>query len=354
MPALALLGLGVLAAPARAQIGGDLPTGIVQADGLDDAAKASLEKYIQDRKDGLSKDADDEVQKAREALIEPLVRAGVRPSPAFRLAYAPAIEPVLRAQLQDKVPDMRAINALVIAGQLGTQQGADLLQLGMRSKSVSVRYAAAAGLANTLVLARGDIPAIRPEAVEALAASLERLIASEPDTKVLGALVRAAGEGLKIARPPEVARISGEGACRGLMARKSMSAKTPMDDAESQALLACLAHLRDLAGGRLPTQPGDTTLKAAAQLSAQFLNQAGLVLQSNAMSSAVQRDAYGRLSEAAVALVNVCGQRLDSAGFKAAPVELGKKLRVGNARADGEFLNEAKGVIDSVARPPFK
>lgn len=83
MPALALLGLGVLAAPARAQIGGDLPTGIVQADGLDDAAKASLEKYIQDRKDGLSKDADDEVQKAREALIEPLVRAGVRPSPAF-------------------------------------------------------------------------------------------------------------------------------------------------------------------------------------------------------------------------------------------------------------------------------
>lgn len=354
MPTLLLAGLGALATPAAGQPGGDLPTGIVQADGLDDAAKANLEKYVQGKAPGLSSDKDAEVQKAREALIEPLVRSGVRPSPAFRLAYAPVVERVLREQITStSVSDIRAINALVVAGQLGTQQGADLLHLGMQSKSVSVRYAAAAGLANTLALARADSP-IRPEAVEALAGSLERLIAGETDTRVLGALVRATSEGLKIKAPAEAARVSGEGACRGLMARKTMTAKLPLDEPESQALLACFAQLRDLAGGRLPTQPADSTLKSAAQLAAQFLTHSGLVIQANALGTTEQRDAYGRLSEAAVALVNVCGQKLDSAGYKALPVGLGQKLRQGNARADGEFLNEAKGVIDAVARPPFK
>lgn len=155
--------------------------GPVSPDGL-----AAIKQLIADNTAGLASDDPALVRRARQTLTAPLREPAATTD--FRTAFAAEIVETLRLMARGE-RENAAINALVVAGELGTREGVDILTAALEDKRPAIRARAALGLKRTFTIcADARTPALLARQVDAAVAALERASASESDGLVLDAI----------------------------------------------------------------------------------------------------------------------------------------------------------------------
>lgn len=165
-----------------AQLG--LPDSVPTSQQLTEAQQEEISRLVGSTKAGLAGEPA-AVRRARAALQQPLRVRGV--SVDFRTRYTDALVPVLKPLVVSE-KDAVAINALRLAGDLGTKQGLDLLVPALADKRASVRAAAALACAAAFHAARVEQPALSPSQVTPVLETLRRAIVSEKDPAVQDAV----------------------------------------------------------------------------------------------------------------------------------------------------------------------
>ena len=168
-----------------AQLG--LPDQIVEESPLTDDHKTETNKFIESNKGGLT-GKPDAIRRARGALGAPLQNP--KASVDFRQLYSDQLVPVLRPLIADP-SDVVAINALTLAGQIGTKQALDLAEQGLADKRPSVRVAAAFAYRSAFNAARRGLPALSANQATSLLTTLQRKLAVEADPMVQDAMIQA-------------------------------------------------------------------------------------------------------------------------------------------------------------------
>ncbi|HYE01675.1 MAG TPA: hypothetical protein VD963_00425 [Phycisphaerales bacterium] len=174
-------------APAAALAQRDLPPEIVRGSDLSAVQTQQLGAYVAQHAPGLSGDQV-QVKRARLALLAPLKESQV--SISFRLAYARALVPVLEPLLKHQ-NDLVAVNALQIAGELGTPDSPVLLAQGLTDGRAPVRYGAAFGHRRLFEVLASGTPALTPKQAIDAAGAVARVLAGETDAHVMEGCERA-------------------------------------------------------------------------------------------------------------------------------------------------------------------
>lgn len=332
----------------------------VEALQLSDAQKASIDKLVADNREGLASPDAVKVMKARQALLEPMMTPQVVTGSAYRIYFGSRIVDVIRPLVDEnnkQRTDQNAINALVIAGETGTQSAAELLAVGIKSASPSIRRAAAYGMQRMfLSLATPPAAMLQPVADQMLVTIQERLTA-ESDAHVALALVQAGLEASKLRGVNgqfTMGNASIEGVCRALTARASLRGSKALDIVEVQAALNAIGGTRDLVGGRAGVNVPNNVQLAAAELGGSVISHTRRVVIANglAFDDSQRRELYGQACDAAVTLIGLAGDKLQP-GLPVPNPNLGAALRKADKKNDGAFLKGCEDVILVLTKPPF-
>lgn len=170
---------------AHAQLG--LPDAIPTSTQLSADDQATLKAYVDANKSGLGAEVA-AIRRSRNALIAPLRVRNV--SADFRTRYTDALVPVLKPLVVSDREEV-AINALRLAGELGTKGGVDLLDKGLESKKVAVRFMAAQSYGGVFTAAREGLPGVSAAQANAIMTTLSRAASREGDGMVLSGIAAA-------------------------------------------------------------------------------------------------------------------------------------------------------------------
>lgn len=174
------------AASASGQTACNLPDQTVAARSPADVDSAAIRACVDSNAAGLKGDYD-AIRQARQNLLTPLRAQTV--SVFFRLAYSDALRPVLTPLVKDTNEDI-AINAIRIAGELGTTDGANLCVGALSDARASVRMMAASGLARTFSVL-WTTPTIQAGPFSGIESRLAAAMAKESDPEVLDGFAMA-------------------------------------------------------------------------------------------------------------------------------------------------------------------
>lgn len=323
---------------------------------LTEDQKTTVAKFVQDHRAGLASDKPEEVMAARQALLDPLMTPQASIGTGFRFQFSSDILDSLRPLVSGK-SDANAINALIIAGEVGTQGCVELLGQGLTSASPSVRRAAAYGMQRTFLALENHSPAMIPSVAESIISTIEARLKTEEDPQVVLALVEAAIEGSKLRGTNGQFNLGNsaiESLCKSLNARASIKGAKAMDPVEIQAVLNAIAGARDLVGGRGGVAVPNTVHLAAAELAGRLLAHGKRVVTANGLGfdDAQRRDLYATACDAGVALAGIAGDKLQP-GYKFPSPTLGTSLRKGDKLSDGTFLKGCEDCLAALAGAPF-
>lgn len=168
---------------------------------LTDGEEATLRGFVREHGAGLTGDAAS-VKKARRVLMTPLLQGGV--SVQFRQRYSDALAPVLRTAMEGS-DDLAASNAAILAGELATTKGTELLAAALRSEREALRFAALVGYKRTFEALGKTAPALTPQHAERAIRDLGGVLEREGSPLVLDAAV----QGLGRAESVPTARVEG-------------------------------------------------------------------------------------------------------------------------------------------------
>src|SRR5690606_10659287 len=158
--------------------------------------------------------------------------------------------------------ELTVVNALRVAGELGTDAGADLLDRFRADERPAVRYAAIAGFMRTLAAVESGSPAISPDRVRPMIGTLGQLLTNEQHPQVLDVIVRALIEGTNLSRQGydtirnDAVRTLATGASQRLQAMGKAEAQPEL----LPALLRAGQGIRDVMTNQ--SRPLDTTRDA--------------------------------------------------------------------------------------------
>lgn len=172
-----------LCAGAAAQGPCNIPDQTVTSRALSESDRNAIRACVTSNRDALSAEYD-LIRRARQALLAPLRTSGV--SIPFRVAYSAEVQPVLAPLVRSDRDDV-AINALRIAGELGTEDGARLCTAALSDKRPGVRMMAAAGLARTFNILQNDAT-LTAQQITRLLSDLAGAVRAEADPLVLDGL----------------------------------------------------------------------------------------------------------------------------------------------------------------------
>lgn len=157
--------------------------------------KAEIAKFIADQSPGLSGKAA-EIKVSKNRLSAPLANPAI--SESFRREYGLQLLPVVTPLVTSDKEEI-AINALRLAGLMGTKAGLDLAMKGLDDKRQSVRVMAAMSVGLSLSTGRAkDRAALSSRnAIDGLTALNDKMVA-EQDPRVLDAMVLALDAAMKV------------------------------------------------------------------------------------------------------------------------------------------------------------
>ncbi len=176
----------LLAAPLSAQPG-ELPLEVVESIAISGDQMRDIRGYVASGLQLLESDDRARMRRGRQALLVPLQNP--RASVTFRLAFSEEAAPSLRRSAQGP-SEVRAINALIVAGALGTTQGTRVLDRSITDARIAVRYSAIRGYRRTLLVVN-EAPAMPPDDAQAVVATLGAHLAREKDPDAFDACVRS-------------------------------------------------------------------------------------------------------------------------------------------------------------------
>ncbi len=196
--------LGALPAAAQQGLPPGLPTQTTAPTGADVEA---IKKFVADRSPDLSGGGDGpigaaeaaRIKRARTELLEPL--ADDRVSPLFRIEYSRQLEPVL-SKLAADPRDQVAVPALLIAGELATEQGVAIAEKQLAAKLAVIRFAAASAIGQTFEALRRSSPALVENRVAQMIDTLSRRLDAESDPLVRDTLARSLIAAMQVSEPP--------------------------------------------------------------------------------------------------------------------------------------------------------
>lgn len=171
----------------------NLPEQTVAARAPGDIDTAAVRACIDANASDLKGDYD-AIRQARQNILTPLRAQNV--SVFFRLAYSDALRATLTPLVKDANEDV-AINALRIAGELGTTDGANLCVSALDDKRPGVRMMAASGLARTFAVL-WTTPTIQTQPFAGIETRLSAALTKEKDPEVLDGFAMAYEAGAQI------------------------------------------------------------------------------------------------------------------------------------------------------------
>ncbi len=347
-PSLLLLcGALVLSAPlggiALAQIGSTLAEEVSRTPAVSAEQKAAIGRLIADNTAGLSADSAG-IRRARNALVAPL-RVG-RVSSAFRLEYATQLLPVVRPLAASDKPDV-AVNAVRLAGELGTRSGMDLLEAALKDKRPEVRVMAAMGFARAFNTAREGSTPLIPAQTDPAIAALASALGTENDPAVLDALFSA----LQIAAKVTDESIPGlrTRAVEEIGSQAASLAQRAKPEQDSVLLRATKALFDEL--GDVGNRPSPLAIKNAGAAAG---DSTALILRRlSGDLPAESRAELGLLGDQASRLYFVAAQRSGASG--AAQLKIGDAVRdPGTGGGSVAELNrEAARLFEALTQAPF-
>jgi hypothetical protein len=348
--AWALAGVGGcwLMSPAAAlaqSLGSGLSEDIARSGAISPDQKAQIARFIAEQAPGLSGDAA-AIRRSRNALVGPLRVGSV--SSAFRLEYSTQLLAVVRP-LAGSERDEVALNAVRLAGELGTRSGMDVLDSALKDKRASVRVMAAMGYGRAFSTAReGSTPLIPAQTTPAVA-SIVSAMSGEQEAPVLEALLGALESAARVpeAQVPGLRALAMEtlGVQSGELARRADEAHVPAVIAGARALVEQLNRSTERPAPGVIRGAGQAAGEAAALL----LRRAGAAgAGGGADVDTEARTRLGLLGDQARSLYTVAAARAGAG--QAVDVRLGDAVREGS---EADLKRDAARLFDALSKPPF-
>lgn len=349
--------LGLCGASASAfQTTGIVDAAAVGAIKLDASQEAAVDKLVNDNVSKLSSAKALDVMAARRAILEPMMGPQVSIGVGYRSYLTTKLAPALRPLISG-TGEPNAINALVISGELGTQQGVELLQLGLKSTLPAVRKAAAYGMQRTFMALTNHQAAMLAAVADGLVTTIQDQLKSEADSQVVLALVQAGLEASKLRGTNGQFNLTNaviEGMCKGLAVRTSLKSAKALDNVELQALLNAMGGARDTVGGRGGVAVPNNVHIAAAELAGTVIAHSRRVITNNGIefADASRREIYGLACDTATRLAETAGDKLQP-GTPFPQVKLSESLRKGDKLNDGAFIKGSGDALEALSKAPF-
>lgn len=335
---------------------------------LGGAQREAIRTFVAAHQTGLASPEAATLIPARTALLEPLRASDVGVS--FRSAYSEELEKVL-APLIGHDSDLVAVNALRLAGELSTRQGAALLERSLASKKVTVRYAAVAGIGRTFENLARTAPAMNVDTARDLARKLTPVLRGETESHVFDAAVRAVIAAGALDR-------EGWGSLRddaiGILApavsdRLQKQMPIEPDPAMLQAFIRACSAARDtlaISGGR---PLGAESQKLAAGMGGDALAYLQRLIKAklfpNILPEDVETDQEAKrlarttiadFAAVAYACVAFANDGLGGPDLPAGARNLSELLRSARAQDDARFLEGVRDLVGpegTLTRPPY-
>jgi hypothetical protein len=330
------------------ELGADLR----RAPQLTGAQVDAVSKFVKDHSANLGSDNPQLIKRDRISLLEPL--ADPQSSPAFRLRFSEAISGSLNT-LAASENEIVVINAMVIAGDLATAQGVELLNKGLASAKPAVRYQAAFGFRRTFeALTSMSTPTMRPDQAESAIRAVSEAIAKESDGLVVDGLVFAGVEATKSASLRNTALMHLNTAISGRS--RTLTTKANSDQI-SHAFLRAAAGTRDALAAAQQGQVSAEALKATAELAGNLIAYCVRVIESKSLPAS-EKAARETHSQLATTCENVLLLSVTLHGDKAPDARhIGEKLKSGSTASDAAFGEDARALIGDgglLSKDPFK
>ncbi len=166
---------------------GELPVEVLESIAISADQMRDIRGYVASGLLLLDSDDRAQMRRGRQALLEPLQNP--RASVSFRLAFGAEAAPSLQHSAQGP-SELRAINALIVAGALGTTHGKRVLDGSITDARLAVRYSAIRGYRRTLLVVN-ETPAMPTDDAEGVVATLGAHLAREKDPDAFDACVRS-------------------------------------------------------------------------------------------------------------------------------------------------------------------
>ena len=332
------------AGSARAQSACNLPESTVAARTPTDVDAAAVKACVDGNAPGLKGDYD-AIRAARQAILTPL--RGQNVSVFFRLAYSDSLRPVITPLVKNPSDDI-AINAIRIAGEIGTTDGAQLCVLALDDPRAGVRMMGASGLARTFSVL-WTTPTIQPVPFAQIEGRLAAALGREKDPEVLDGFAMAYESAMQIPGGivPDAQNVSLRSAATGFGA---IVRQKNLDPAAVPALLraskSILDTLTQAAGG---VKPPNDTLREAGGLGGDLLAYALRRLRAGEVSEA-DRQQLAVLVGQAQNLVSISGTLLD---LPPKAYTLNKQVADGNDQKYSQDVMNVIGGEGDLVKPPF-
>ena len=245
-------------ASAYAQSVCNLPERTIAARSVADIDSGAINACLEANVPGLSGDYDT-IRQARQAILTPLRASDV--SLTFRLSYSDALRQRLSPLVRNANVDI-ALNALRIAGELGTTDGANICIQALEDQRAAVRMMAVSGLARTFGILQ-TTATIQPQQFSAIEGRLSQALKNEQDPEVLDGFAMAYEAAMQI--PENLVADARNIALRSAATRfGEITRAKEMNGEKIPALLrasnATLTTLRGLVGNR---PPNDALIESA-------------------------------------------------------------------------------------------
>jgi len=354
----ALAWVGVASRTAVAQLD-RLPAEIVgSTNALTPAQVTTVTVYVEAHSKNLGDAAKPQAIRAdRLELLQPLPEAGT----PFRIKYGELLGPKLLALVNDPgQTELVVINALVIAGDLGTQQALDVLNLGAKSAKPAVRYQAAYGLLRTFeTAAPNKTPAMRDDQFERAIAGTTERITNEKDPLVLDALVRALltaanNERFRDRAVSVLSKSIGE-TVKSLAGNPGHKTLT---EPQLDTLIRTTAGVRDILTAANQRPVPAQVAKDAAELAGRLIAHMVKAVEGKQIAMLPPdpiRDRYSQLATAAETVVVFSGTTLQPGG-NFPNKDLGRTLKQATVQDDAKFALDGRTIAGSdgmLSKSPF-
>jgi hypothetical protein len=344
----------LLALPPVCRAQQPLPPEIVSAPSLSSDARSSIGTYVSEIVPKLTGEDDAAFFRARDAALEPLQQPSC--SVAFRIEYGRQLMDTLKS-LAAGSSEVRAINAMRIAGQLASDPAVDLLQRSLTDERVSVRYAAVLGLRMAFEAIESQPPAIVPDSASRVVVLLSKRFDAEQDAYVIDAIIRALDAAGRITSANYAAtRDQAYTLLAKELGKRVANAKPgEFDEGQLASLLRAGVALRD-AVTRIAVPLQRDTLIAAAGYAGDLLALSAREVQGSDLSPE-RRAALVNLVAAAQAIVPLAADRVaPGGGFTGLPAGMNDALAGATRTSDARFLEQvdaAVGPNGKLAGTPF-
>lgn len=354
-----MLLLGGFASGARAQLD-TIPAELTQmktplSGDQADVVRKYADRYLKQLEEAEGKAENASGDQAKQMLCEPLNRMNVTTS--FRFEYSKAL--ISRVQkLSQSAEATTAIAALVIAGDLATDQALGVIEPQLSAKDEGTRLQAAAAMRRTFEAVKFTDPAVGPDRLTSALAAVGGALAKETNPHIVYTLTEAGIAGIRIDRAGhEDVRSKAAVMLSDTLGQRirELAGAVP----EQQMLYAFVKAATEVRSALGATGQLDATAaKAAAGFAGDLLLNISKVIEKGGLKAEpsdqnTERAVAVQLAQLSEQIVALAQTKLQAGSAQPAPLGLANQLRTGSVQADATFGLEVRKVVGTLTQQPF-